>query len=44
MQVLNFVIPEVLTIKCDNAQIIRLLVEKSMKLKTKLWNVDIYFH
>ncbi len=32
MQVLKLVIPEALTIECDNAQTIRLLVDKSMKL------------
>ncbi len=42
MQALNFVIPEVLTIQYDNAQTIRLLVDKSMKLQTKLRNVDIH--
>ena len=33
-----------LTIECDNAQIIRLLVDKSIKLQTKLWHVDIHSH
>ena len=44
MQALNLVIPEVLTIKCDNAQTIRLLVDKSMKLQTKLRHVNIHSH
>ena len=44
MQALNFVIPEALTIECDNAQTIRLLVDESMKLQTKLRNVDIHSH
>lgn len=44
MQAINFVILEKLTIKCDNAQRIRLLVNKSMKLETKLRYVDIYLH
>ena len=44
MQALNLVIPEALTIECDNAQTIRLLVDKSMKLQTKLRHVDIHSH
>ena len=44
MQALNLVIPEVLTIECDNAQTIRLLVDESMKLQTKLRHVDIHSH
>ena len=44
MQALNLVIPELLTIEFDNAQTIRLLVDKSMKLQTKLWHVDIHSH
>ncbi len=42
MQALNFVIPEALTIECDNSKTIRILVDKSMKLQTKLWHVDIH--
>ncbi len=44
MQALNLVIPEALTIECDNAQTIRLLVDKFMKLQTKLRQVDIHSH
>ena len=44
MQALNLVIPEALKIECDNAQTIRLLVDKSMKLQTKLRHVDIHSH
>lgn len=41
---LTLVLPEVLTIECDNKQTIRLLVGKSMKLQTKLRHVDIQSH
>ncbi len=44
MQAFNLVIPEALTIECDNAKTIRLLVDKCMKLKTKLRHVDIHSH
>ncbi len=44
MQAPNLVIPEALTIECNNAQTIRLLVDKSMKLQTKLRHVDIHSH
>ena len=44
MQALNLVISEALTIKFDNAQTIWLLVDKSMKLQTKLRHVDIHSH
>ncbi len=44
MQALNFIIPETLTIEYDNPQTIRLLVDKSMKLQTKLRNVNINSH
>ena len=44
MKALNLIIPEALTIECDNAQTIRRLVDKSMKLQTKLWHVDIHSH
>lgn len=44
MQALNLIIPEALTIECDNAQTIRLLVDESMKLQTKLRHVDIHSH
>ncbi len=44
MQVLNLVIPETLSIECDNSQTIRLLVDKSMKLQTKLRYIDIHSH
>ena len=44
MQALNLVIPEVLTIECNHAQTIRLLVDESMKLQTKFRHVDIHSH
>ncbi len=44
MQALNLVIPEALIIECKNAETIRLSVDKSMKLKTKLRHVDIDSH
>ncbi len=44
MQALNLVIPEALTTECDNAQTIRLLVDKCMKMQTKLRHVDIHSH
>ena len=44
MLALKLVIPEALSIKCDNAQTICLLVDKSMKLQTKLWHIDIHLH
>ena len=44
MQALNLVIPEAITIEYNNAQTIRLLVDESMKLQTKLQYVDIYSH
>ncbi len=44
MEALNLFIPEALIIKCDNRKTIRLIVEKSMKLQTKPWNVDIHSH
>ncbi len=44
MQALNLVIPEALTIEFGNLQTMRLLVDKSMKLQTKLRNVDIHSH
>ena len=44
MKALTLVIPEALTIECDNAQTIRLLVDESMELQTKLTHVDIHSH
>ena len=44
MQPLNLVIPEAVTIEFDSTQIIRLLVDKSMELQSKLQHVDIYSH
>lgn len=35
---------KVFTIKCDNTQTKQLLVNKSIKLQTKLCHVNIYFH
>lgn len=40
----TFHIPEALIVKCDNAQIIQLLVSKFTKLQTKLQYMDIYSH
>lgn len=37
-------IPKPLTIKCNNVQTIRLLVDESTKLQTKLRHVDIHSH
>ncbi len=42
MQALNLVIPEALKIECRNLQKIRLLVDRTMKLQTKLQHVDIH--
>ena len=44
MTALKLTIPKALTIECDNAQTIRLLVDESMKLQTKLRHVDIHSH
>lgn len=44
MLALNLVLPEALTIECDNMQTRRLLVDESMKLQTKLRHVDIHSH
>lgn len=44
IKALNLVILEVLTIEYDNAQTIQLLSDKSMKLQTKLWHINIYLH
>ena len=44
MKALTLLIPEALTIECDNAQTIRLLVDESTKLQTKLRHVDIHSH
>ena len=44
MKALNLTVPEPLTIKCDNTQTIRLLVDESTKLQTKLRHVDIHSH
>lgn len=44
MQALNLIISKVLTIKYDNAQTIQLLVDKSMKLQTNFWYVNIHLH
>ena len=41
MKALKLVLPEALTIECDNLQTIRLLVDEAMKLQTKLRHVDI---
>ena len=44
MKALKLVLPEALTIECDNQQTIRLLVDEAMKLQTKLRHVDIHSH
>ena len=44
MTSLTLFLPEVLTIECDNKQTIRLLVDESTKLQTKLCYIDIHFH
>ena len=44
MKALILVIPEAFTIECDNMQTIRLLVEESMKLQTKLRHINIHLH
>lgn len=44
MKALKLVLSEAFTIECDNLQTIRLLVNKAMKLQTKLCHVDIHSH
>ena len=44
MKALYLSVPEPLTIECDNTQTIRLLVDESTKLQTKLCHVDIHSH
>ena len=44
MKSLILILPEVLTIECNNQQTIRILIEKAIKLKTKLRHVDIHSH
>lgn len=44
MKTLTLHIPEALSVECDNAQTIRLLVDESTKLRTKLRHVDIHSH
>lgn len=44
MKALTLFLPEALTIECNNKQTIRLLVDKSTKLQTKLRHVDIHSH
>ena len=44
MAALSLELHEPLTIHCDNKQTIRLLIEQSMKLQTKLRHVDIHSH
>ena len=44
MKALNLMVPKPLTIECDNAQRIRLLVDKLTKLQTKLRHIDIHSH
>ena len=42
MKALMLFLPEVFTIKCNNKETIRLLVDKSTKLQTKLRHVNIH--
>ena len=44
MKALTLFLPEVFTIKCNNKQTIRLLVDESTKLQTKLRHIDIHSH
>ncbi|TMC14027.1 MAG: Ty1/Copia family ribonuclease HI [Chloroflexi bacterium] len=44
LKALSLELDEPLTIECDNRQTIRLLVEESVKLQTKLRHVDIHSH
>ena len=44
MKALTLFLPETLILECDNKQTIRLLVDKSTKLQTKLRHVDIHSH
>ena len=44
MEVLTLFLSEALTIEFDNKQTIRLLVDESTKLQTKLRHIDIHFH
>ena len=44
MKALKLFLLEVLTIKCNNKQTIRLLVDESIKLQSKLNHVNIYSH
>lgn len=44
MKALTLVLPEVLTVDCDNQQTIRLLVSEAINLQTKLRHVDIHSH
>ena len=44
MKALSLTVPEPLAIECDNTQTIRLLVDESTKLQTKLRHVDRHSH
>jgi hypothetical protein len=44
LKALSLELDEPLIIECDNRQTIRLLVEESVKLQTKLRHVDIHSH
>lgn len=37
-------LPKRITIKCNNHQIIQVLIDKSTKLQIKLRHINIYFH
>ena len=44
MKSLTLILPKALTIQCDQQQTIWLLIEKAIKLQTKLRRVNIHFH
>ena len=44
MQAFTLIITEALSIECNNAHTICLLVDESMKFQTKLWHIDIHSH
>ena len=44
IKALTLSLSEIFIIECNNKQTIRLLVDKSTKLQTKLWYVDIHSH
>ena len=44
IKALKLFLLEIFTIKCNNKQTIRLLIENLTKLQTKLHDVNIHFH